>query len=526
MLKRINFSEHEKSNVSSSTLALDPDNKKILFAIEDERILRRKNNLFCSDVRSWMNSKLSSLGIDNAEVIDINGITNKYSNNDNEHGALVGHRISRERNDHHELHALSALCQSGFNDATILVLDGCDRPEGSSIVLFSYEDGKLIEVKRYSSEYSLGVFYGLGCLLSGFKWTDSGKLMGLSTYGTVNEDRYVPFLLINKETGEIETINGRLLQNKYINDAPSIDVDFNEQLLSCINYHGGNGLEFQSFSFKNRNLASYFQRAFEDAVFSILEYALNNLPSRNLILSGGCALNCTCNGKILRSKKWKNLFIPNTCDDAGNSFGIAVKDYGIKINSPFIYNKITYPVPSEYSRRVSLEYISNLIRSGKIIAWFEGGSEYGPRALCHRSLLGNPFDHGIPYRLNEIKNRDYWRPLAPVVLDRYFHEYFNVEKIFPVHRTMLSTEYLKRKYVGVIPSAPDGTSRPQVLFNNRYNSTLYSLMKDYNLPILINTSMNGRNEPICETPDDAIKFTSRYDDVILVFIRNNQPYIK
>ena len=161
--------------------------------------------------------------------------------------------------------------------------------------------------------------------------------------------------------------------------------------------------------------------------------------------------------------------------------------------------------------------------------WFEGGSEYGPRALCHRSILGDPTLPWMAYRINEIKGRESWRPLAPVVLDTHFKQFFDVDgRIWPPHKTMLVTEYIRPEYQRKLQAvcAPDNSSRPQVLLDIPENHTLYSLMKTYDLPILVNTSMNGAGEPICETPEDAIRFASRHKDVLLVFVKNDKIYVR
>lgn len=282
------------------------------------------------------------------------------------------------------------------------------------------------------------------------------------------------------------------------------------------------------FNFRRLTTAATIQYLFEQSVFSLLDYMHNVLPSKNLIITGGYALNCVCNGKIIRRGKWSNLYIPNICEDQGNIVGRMFMEYRQKPTKTLIYNKITYQVPKSFNRIISKEELANRIRKGQIIAWFEDGSEYGPRALCHRSILANPLLKRTAYRVNEVKNREYWRPLAPVVLDTYFKEIFDVDKTSKLHELMLSIEHIRPEWKERIPAvcACDGTSRPQVLHNNRYNSVLYNLMKDYNLPILVNTSMNDANEPICETPEDAIKFSKKNDDILLVFIKNNKIYTK
>ena len=135
----------------------------------------------------------------------------------------------------------------------------------------------------------------------------------------------------------------------------------------------------------------------------------------------------------------------------------------------------------------------------------------------------------MAYRVNEIKHREYWRPLAPVILDKYFKEIFDVDgRIWYPHKVMLATEYIReqyqRKYQCIC--APDNSSRPQVLSDIKENHTLYSLMDNFDLPILMNTSMNDAGKPICETPEDAINFCNKNTDVMLVFVKDDKIYTK
>ena len=534
----INFCRDDtQASFASMTIGIDKQQRKLLFAIEDERVLRRKYRLYDGNVRKYIFDRIKEFNLetDNIEILDTHGITNSEICEIQLKGANGGHYVAKKCGDHHLNHALNAYYQSGFKDASILVIDGCDYPiNGKSIAIFTAENDKVELVKSYGTNKSLGVLYGYGCIECGFTWDAGGKLMGLATYGKTFNDHYVPFFTVDEHTGEINESHGDFHQREYIDECPSAIIDFDEKLINSIKYHLKNYIDFSFtpnksyFNFSKANFAALIQKMFEDAEFSLLKYMHNILPSKNLIITGGCALNCVANGKILRSNMWDNVFIPNTCNDAGNAIGAAIHRYNIQINKPLIYNNYIYDVPKEYNKIISAEDLANRIRNGQIVAWFEGGSEYGPRALCHRSILANPELKNIAYRINEIKHRHYWRPLAPVVLDTHFKEIFDVDKTSKLHELMLSTERIRPDWKERIPAvcACDGTSRPQVLHDNRYNSVLYNLMKDYNLPILVNTSMNDANEPICETPEDAIKFSKKNDDILLVFIKNNKIYTK
>lgn len=438
-----------------------------------------------------------------------------------------------DREVHHLCHAVSAYAQSGFDDASILVIDGMNRPDGISIAIFEAKNGELKERKTYTTEHSLGSYYQMGVSLCGWpnpEWC--GRLMGLASYGDQRSINDCPlFFIVDPNTGDVmETGGGRFraINTEFYSSyytGNMLDFDGADIILKITN----NNANLKEFDFSAVSTATTIQYQFEQSVFSLLEYIYNNLPSRNLVLTGGCALNCVCNGKIIRSGKWDNLFIPNMCEDMGNIIGRMVMELNQKVTKPYIYNRVTYPIPKEWNKTITKEELASKIKNGTIVLWFEGGSEYGPRALCHRSILGDPTLPWMAYRINEIKGRESWRPLAPVVLDTHFKRFFDVDgRIWPPHKTMLVTEYIRPEYQRKLQAvcAPDNSSRPQVLLDIPENHTLYSLMKTYELPILVNTSMNGAGEPICETPEDAIQFASRHKDVLLVFVKNDKIFVR
>ena len=437
-----------------------------------------------------------------------------------------------DRKIHHLCHAYAAYYQSGFSDASILVIDGMNRPDGISIGIFQAENNTIKEIKTYPVAYSLGSWYSLGVALCGWGDRDyAGKLMGASAYASQIND-VEPFFLVDPQTGDVIQSAGQFyatgMENYDEKTSTGHVLEFtNKDYLKRLSYPNCNKPP-NGFNFTCIKTAGTIQYQFEQSVFSLLEYMHNNLPSRNLVLTGGCALNCVCNGKIIRSGKWNNLFIPNMCEDMGNIIGRMVMELNQKVSKPYIYNRVTYPIPKEWNKTITKEELASKIKNGTIVLWFEGGSEYGPRALCHRSILGDPTLPWMAYRINEIKGRESWRPLAPVVLDTHFKQYFDVDgRIWPPHKTMLVTEYIRPEYQRKLQAvcAPDNSSRPQVLLDIPENHTLYSLMKTYELPILVNTSMNGAGKPICETPKDAIQFASRHKDVLLVFVKNDKIFV-
>jgi carbamoyltransferase len=270
--------------------------------------------------------------------------------------------------------------------------------------------------------------------------------------------------------------------------------------------------------FSKANFAASIQNTFEQVLMELCIYISQNLTSENLVYTGGCALNATFNGKLLRSRLFENVFIPPMCNDAGCVLGML----GIKNIPVQVYNNFTYDIPIE-CEQIDEQAVIDWIDDGKVIAWFEGGSEYGPRALGHRSILSRTDFNHINYRVNEIKGREYWRPLSPIVLDQYFTDIFEVESIKSPHKYMLATEIIRivqREYMKAV-CAVDNTSRPMVLEDK--NCALYKLMEKGRYKALLNTSFNGPGEPIIETPEQAIQFMNRpnLDDLMLVFVDAN-----
>jgi carbamoyltransferase len=251
------------------------------------------------------------------------------------------------------------------------------------------------------------------------------------------------------------------------------------------------------------------------------------LPSDNLIIAGGCALNATANGILLRSGLFKNVFIPTNCDDTGIPLGNCFYRYPEWQPTLKYNNQWTRVENIGAYEEVDLNYVYKALNQRRIIAWFEEGSEYGPRALGHRSLLAIPDTETIRLGINEIKGREYWRPLAPIVTDNYWYSLTD-EKPQYLHELRLATVQLKPEIRDIYPAiyAVDGTARPQIIYPNQ--GLLYELMNDYNLPCLLNTSLNFKGEPIIETVLDYISSVNRHhiplNFIDFILVQNGRLY--
>jgi len=508
-LLRVELNKDEESVINcyqmyhdAITTILRPDGEVI--SIEEERLVRTRHAL--RDVAN-----------PNKPFLDSEILCKRVFHNDND-GYLK--EVYANEYDHHIAHAYGALTQSGMWDqAAILVVDGWGKDinteEFNSIAIFSANNGE-IETKRvYDIAYSIGVMYSYSSEMVFKHEFTEGKFMGLATHG---DAKSVPRLYtIDESTGDIS----------YYSEAYPIKEEhkvhnngWNTHLLNWI-YN-----EVYPLCNSDADFAATIQKEFELIMFELVKYIKNTVGGDRLIISGGCGLNCTFNGKLLAANIFKDVYIPPMCTDQGSSIGVLSAYKKQNINKTLKYNTIIHPLPDDI-KEVDMEWVANMLKSGKIVAWFEGGSEYGPRALCHRSLLAVPNKKDVADKVNRIKNRELWRPLAPVVLDTEFEKMFDC-KPGVLHEFMLSTETVSEDYREKVPAvlAKDNTTRPQILFNDLDNSVLYSIMKSFDLPVLLNTSFNDRGEAICESPGDAIRFVNKRDkeDVVLIFCDGNKIY--
>lgn len=417
---------------------------------------------------------------------------------------------------HHMAHASSAFFASGYEDAAIFVADGYGDLTGcqsyETIMLAKGNKQTIKSIKTvtghvtsyYDMQNSLGVFYRIGTLLSGFGMFDEGKMMGLSGYGkAIYYDEIQKFII--KHEDYIEIKNGEIF------DALSVTISD------------------RSLFDTRANIAASFQRVFEEIVLFYINYLYNITDSKNLCISGGTGLNCVMNAKALMQSKFENVFIFPGPGDNGISFGAAYFAAHSILQLPrtsqlnYAYFGIKYTEEQEkkiferYHNQIEFELLSeekittlasDLLTEDKVIMWFQEGSEFGPRALGHRSCLGNPTRVETKDYINEkVKFRESFRPLAPIILEEYVEEFFNITCPSPF---MLFSPSVKEKTKKMAPGIvhTDNTSRLQTI-NEKQNQKLCALIRKFfkktGVPIVLNTSFNGKDEPIVETPEEAIK---------------------
>lgn len=384
--------------------------------------------------------------------------------------------------DHHLSHAAAGFQTSQFNDATIVIIDAIGEFDCITIWDAYYENEHAVYKKIYSRKYpnSLGLFYSAVTQKVGLKPLDEEYiLMGMAAYG--------------------KPCYSMQLMNLFSN---TIDIEVKE------NFHVGLPTNF----LKNANdmdIAASAQHVLEKLINNIISKARIKGRSRNLVYGGGVALNCLANRNL--GNFFDKIWIMPNPGDAGSSLGAACLGYKKKINWQNAY--LGHDISGDYPAN---EIIDELLRN-KIVGVANGRAEFGPRALGNRSLLADPRGHDIKDKVNEIKKRQKFRPFAPVILEEHVHRYFDMPKNWTKSDYMQVVAYCK--YPKTFPAIvhQDGTSRVQTVPKN--NSGIRELLEKWytltDCPMLLNTSLNIRGEPMVNDRKDADRFEKLYKVKVL-----------
>lgn len=430
---------------------------------------------------------------------------------------------------HHLAHAASTFFTSGFNEATILVVDGQGENESTTI---AYGKGNEISIlKTFPIRDSLGYFYESINKYIGFHYLDSGKTMGLAPYGKTNVD----FRNIKTDDKRYNVNLKKELQydSLHLDEQEALVALWHEELKKYVKFP--NKVKYVFDKNKNKikpkfdipqvykDLAASAQDALENTMIHLVKIAIKMTGVKDVCLSGGVSLNCVANSKILQNTPINNLFIFPSANDAGVSAGAALYAAAL-YDKKTKFSKIIHPYfGPEYtnrevekilkSRKICYTKAKDIYKTGakllaenKIIGWFQGRMEIGPRALGNRSILANPTIKSNWKRVNIIKGRELWRPLAPAILDKHKEEYFENAAYSPFMLTTFQVKKDKRKVVPAIVHI-DGSSRPQIVSKNanrKFWNLIFHFHKLTGVPVILNTSFNGLGEPIVCSPQDAI----------------------
>jgi carbamoyltransferase len=425
--------------------------------------------------------------------------------------------------DHHLSHAASAFYLSPQEESTIVTIDGVGEWATTTV---GVGKGRKIKInKEVHFPHSLGLLYSTLTTYLGFSANNSEyKVMGLAAYGDSK-----PF------KKHFEKIVKIFPDGSFRLDMDYFDFDWAEHMPSkkMIELFGHPIRKKDSSVEKyHKDIAAALQSRLEEAVFNLLNVAHKDNPSKNLSFAGGVALNSVLNGKIIANTPFESLFIPPDPSDAGAAMGAAIYSY-TQLTKKLVQKENFHPyLGPEYKwyeiekelRKYKLKYklvtdekklietTAKLIKNKKVIGWFQGRMEWGPRALGNRSILASATTTEMRDIINaKVKKREMFRPFAPVILEEETSKYFITDKpISPSARWMLMVYPFKKIGVKEVPAVVhvDGSGRLETLIK-RDNSRYYDLVKSYHkktgVPIIINTSFNVRGEPIVCTPDDAIR---------------------
>ena len=389
---------------------------------------------------------------------------------------------------HHMSHVASGFQTSPFQDATVVVIDAIGEWDTISIWSATYNKfpmmGRYGEVdykKLWSQKYphSIGLYYSAMTGRLGLRPQDEEYiLMGMAGHG--------------KNATDVE----HTIKNSLIKDIG--DVKFTQNL------HTGVDEEFLK-DIDEMDIAASTQAVVEKLIDEVMARAKKLGKSNNLVYQGGVALNCLYNRNL--GKWWDNVWIMPNPGDCGSSLGAAAKVYGkhVRWSHPYLGTNIEgdYPVDD----------LLNELSTNKIVGVASGRAEFGPRALGNRSLLADPRGEDIKDQVNDIKRRQKFRPFAPIIMEEFVDQYFEMPKNLPTSPYMQVVANCKKPEEFPAIVHVDGTSRVQTVPENSESGVRQLLEKWFTLtgcPMLLNTSLNIRGEPMVDTREDADRFETEY----------------
>ena len=398
---------------------------------------------------------------------------------------------------HHVAHAASAHIASPYESSSVLVLDG--RGERTSYLAGRYDDGRHVVLATQQLPHSLGLFYEDATEHLGFKRSsDEYKVMALASYGE-------PIFLSDLREAVRTTGDGGF------SVAPIDWSAFAERRRADEEWRPAHA-----------NLAASVQKRLEEVLLDLARWLHRKTGDRYLTMAGGVALNCVANSRLAAEGPFDEVWVQPAAGDAGTALGAALhvaRELGDDVEpmrtaalgrewsddelaASLAAAKVAYERPADIA-----EAVADVLAHDGIVAWFQGRSEYGPRALGHRSLLAHPGHVENLERLNDVKGREQFRPVAPMVLEERAYEIFEGPLPSPY---MLFVHRVRPSWIGRIPAVVhvDGTARIQTVAaadEPLVARLLAAFERRTGLPVVVNTSLNTAGRPIVDDPRDALE---------------------
>lgn len=430
--------------------------------------------------------------------------------------------------EHHRAHLASSFFVSPFDEALLVSIDGFGDFSSSMVGIGKRNEIKIIDSVSFPD--SLGIFYTAITQFLGFwNYGDEYKVMGLSAFGKPAYLEKMRQIVKLKRNGFFELENKFFIHDKegvemtWLDGAPKIGKIFSDELIKLL---GEPRKENEEIHQRFQDIAASVQAMYEEAFFHILNYWQKKTGFKNLALAGGCAQNSLANGKIFQQTPFREIYIPPAAHDAGTAVGAAFYVYNQILNkqrdfvmeSPFLgpdYNNKDFKEAIAKNNLQSINYknedeliekTAKHLADGKVVGWFQGRTEWGPRALGNRSILANPCRKDMKDILNlKIKKREPFRPFAPSIIEEAVGEYFEEKYPAPFMEKVYVINPEKREKIPAVTHA-DGTGRLQSV-NPKNNILYYKLIKKFGeitgVPVVLNTSFN-ENEPIVNKPQEAV----------------------
>jgi len=474
----------------ASVAVVDPAGE-ILFAAHSERYSKIKND---ADIHRDLIAELGQWNIDHIAYYErpwLKQLRQLYSGQGIEWNKLTAGQIVKQQlcglfkdvpistHSHHLSHAAGGFQTSIFNRATVVVIDAVGEWDTITIWAAEYVNGQARYKKLWSQQYphSIGLFYTAATAEVGLRpMEDEYVLMGMSAYGK-------PVVVSKMKTDLVSNQSLITFQQNLHTGLPSSYADY---------YNGV-------------DIAASAQALCEELIYSVMQRAKQFDWSGNLVYTGGVALNCLANRRL--GDYFDNIWIMPCPGDAGSSLGAAALRFGKRLHWRDAY--LGSDIPGAYPVDAVVDHLYN----NSIVGVASGRAEFGPRALGNRSLLADPRGHNVKDRVNEIKRRQQFRPFAPAILEEHVHDYFDIPRGWSDSRYMQIVGGCRHPDLYPAVVHVDGTSRIQTV--PRDGSGIRQVLEAWHqrtgCPMLLNTSLNIRGEPMVNNRADADRFERLYN---------------